>query len=69
MAFIKRRFILERMAIVVQEGSWRAAGRPDRQAGRVIKASGADGAEEGSHNGVIVTVGSIGCSVFSRCQE
>lgn len=59
----------KRMVSAVQEGSWRAAGRPDRQAGRVIKASSTDRVKGGSHNGVIVTIGSIGYSIFSRCQE
>jgi hypothetical protein len=55
----------KRMVTNVQEGSWSAAGRPSRQAGRVIKASSADQVKGGNHNGFIITVESIGCSVFS----
>lgn len=59
----------KRMAIDVQGGSWGTFGRHDRQVGGVIKAPSIDRVEGGSLNGVIITVGSIGCSVFSRCQE
>lgn len=49
----------ERMDISLQEGSWRVAGRPDRQVGGVIQAAGTDQVDVESLNGVIITVGSI----------
>ena len=59
----------KRLAFNIQAGGWSVAGEQNRQDGRIVKAPDTDGVEGGDGNGYIITIGSIGVSVFNRCQE
>lgn len=54
------------VVVVVQGGSWEAFGRLDRSTGGTVQAIGADRA---NINGVIVTVGSIGCFLNGKRRQ
>jgi hypothetical protein len=58
----------KRMDIDVQAGSWSVVGGHDCPARRIIKAPGAE-LSSWLEEIIIITVGSIGCSVFSLCQK
>jgi len=58
------------VAADVQAGNWWTDGRSYQRVGGAVKTTGPDRVE-GGNNEIIITVGSIGCSVLGRhrCQE
>jgi hypothetical protein len=60
---------VKRVAFNVQAGGCGGTGRTDCQDGRIVKAPNTDRVDGGDNNGYIITIGSIGVSVFNKCQE
>jgi len=57
------------LAVNVKAGGSCVAGEQNRQDGRIVKAPDTNRVEGGDDNSYIITFGSIGVSVFNKCQE